>query len=220
MKTYAVHFAFRILICFSLFPALHAEDSLQITRKNVFLKTSPIKNKVTITLSNSLNKGVYNASPGFRYDRDPLLLRLSNFRIEANYGLLSCLQIGGYFGYSNQGYTHSWTNGEFVSEYAFAVNYGGQINFHPLGLFLNRNRNSWDLWMGYKYGRSKEYGAFRRSAAEDGWGGGVCYFPFKKQSLGFHFEYSSGNWQLKRDIFSQKKHDQDFRWGISYKFGK
>jgi hypothetical protein len=216
MKTSITYFTFITLVCVNLSFSLRAEDTLQPTKKNVFLKTSPIKNKFTVTASNSLNRGVYGPSSP---SKDPLWIKLSNFRIEANYGLLSCLEVGAYFGYSDQGYRYTWTNGEFPTEHAFAINFGGQVNFHPLGLFLNQNRSRWDLWIGYKLGHSREYDKwFGRSTVENGWGFGFGYFPFKKQSLGFNFEYNTGNWALKRTVFTKAKRDRDFRWGVSYKF--
>ncbi|MCL2027928.1 MAG: hypothetical protein FWG79_05510 [Bacteroidales bacterium] len=218
MKTTSIiHLTFIILACLSFSSALKAENG-QETLTNIFLRTSPIKDKITVKLSNSINTGVYTEKKGstLNMHHSPFSLRLSNFRAEGNYGLLSCLEVGAYFGFSDMGRIRI-SDAQGI-QHSYLLNFGGQVNFHPLGLFLNESRNRWDLWFGYKYGYAVEYGFFEQSFFENGLGFGLSFFPFKKQNIGFHFEYNTGDWGLKKVALSTKRLAHDFRWGICYKF--
>jgi hypothetical protein len=77
--------------------------------------------------------------------------------------------------------------------------------------------------MSYKLGYASQFGGFKQSFSENGVGVGLAFFPFKKENLGFHFEWNTGQWQLKDRLSGspwEKKQNHDFRWGLSYKFGK
>jgi hypothetical protein len=228
MTPFTIRSIFFLIISFVFSFKLFAEDN-QVSKKNVFLMTSPIKNKITIKLSNSVNSGrFYSAysNPSKSEENRFFRLQMANFRAEVNYGLLSCLEIGSYFGYSRKGYIHSYVIEDSItttftsSKYASIINYGGQINFHPLGLFLNKDRSKVDLWIGYKYGQAIERisGSTYLSFIENGCSLGIGYYPLRKRTIGFHFEYSVGSWQLKEIPSGKNKYANDFRWGISYKF--
>lgn len=203
--------------------AAQAEEDNPNTSKNIFLRPSPIKDKITVRLTNSINTGIGKEvkldRDLYRYDAS-LSLRMSNFRAELNYGLLSCLEVGAYFGYSNMGDAPASLRHTADAHPYHLLNYGGQVNFHPISLFLRQNRSGWDLWMSYKCGLANQFGGYKKSSFENGFGAGIAFFPFKKQNLGFHFEYNTGKWEAKQGALRRKGLDHDFRWGISYKFGK
>jgi len=192
MRTSTILFVFIILVCFSLSSKLRAEDN-QNTSTNIFLRTSPIKDKITVKLTNSYNRRVYKFTQidenSFRGE-SPLSLRFSNFRTEVNYGLLSCLEVGSYFGFSNMGNTSSFDIRSLKNNYL--LNFGGQVNLHPISLFSTDNRSRWDIWFSYKLGVAKESRFFKKSFWENGFGFGLAFFPFKKENLGFNFEFNAG----------------------------
>ena len=206
----------------------------------IILKQISVKNNLTVKLSNSHNRTFYRATPsGYK---DPFFrINMANFRIEANYGFFNFLEIGSYYGYSRMGY-QDWSSTNIIPElhyleYWALSNFGGQANFHPFALFPNKIRTRTDLWISYKYGIAVEHGKIIESdnpdiimwrhragafSIENGLGIGICHYPFRKLPLGFYFEYSNGNWELKhsrRRFYQVKtKHTHDFRWGVSYKF--
>ncbi|MDR2907385.1 MAG: hypothetical protein LBU91_05295 [Bacteroidales bacterium] len=196
-------------------------------RTSLFLKPSPIYKQLNVKASNS-----WNNRTGMS-DRPVagLFLPFGNFRVEANYGLLSCLEVGAYFGYYDRGYTIlGFGSNDPIDFELYSMNYGAQINFHPLGLFLNRNRNRWDVWLGFKYGQllDKNYSHYyypeiRRwnPYTEYGFGAGFSFLPFKHERLGFFMEFSIGQWMLKakrnRPGFDPMGRT-DIRWGMNYKF--
>jgi hypothetical protein len=146
--------------------------------------------------------------------------------MEGNYGLLNCLEVGTYFGYSSTGYTFGWL--DLQEHRSHLLNYGAQANFHPISLFSTANSSRWDIWLSYKLGyahhlgvvKQSHFGGYKQSFSENGFGAGLAFFPFKREKLGFHFEYNTGNWQLKQKGFREQKRNNDFRWGMSYKFSK
>jgi hypothetical protein len=92
----------------------------------------------------------------------------SNFRIEGNYGIISCLELGLYAGIMAypvprilhvQG-EYSESTGHIVEieyspdkmETATAPTFGININFHILPLFVKKEDCRWDLYVSAKYG--------------------------------------------------------------------
>jgi hypothetical protein len=222
MKTSIKHLIFIIFIGFSFSLALHAQDNPK----------SSIHKQWNVKLSNSFNPKFHLLNSDPNDGKSPFYIGLANFRTEINYGLLSCLQIGGYFGYSWEGYSRGGVGTgndiEWFKEPAYAINYGAQLNFHPLDLLLNRNLNGVDVWLSGKFGQASEhsYSILHnekrwQSFTEYGFGAGIAIFPFKQKRLGLYFEFSAGDWLLKTKKLNTDGMGQfDFRWGVSYKFGK
>lgn len=224
-----------ILILFLLLTPfnLRAEDSLR-PFKNIFFKNSPVKNKFTFKLSNTLNTGemeTWNMQTGHvSYGIQNLFQhRLANFRVEANYGLLSCLEVGLYFGFTNMGAILGHPNYPIIRRYLLHL--GGQVNFHPIGLIVDQDRSRFDFWLSYKYGRNKRYQNTKQSVmkpyllpppSEYGFGLGFGFYPFKTKNLGFYLEYSVGQWPLKyTNIYKALAEiDHEVRWGAFYKINQ
>jgi hypothetical protein len=158
-------------------------------------------------------KAGYASYPGFFVSNQGYKPTFGNYRLEANYGMLSFLETGLYLGYSRttsmpvpvvgQGMIYQNQNTPF---------FGISLNFHPL-TFLVKNRDfRFDL---YLLGR---YGGVYYSSPES-------YYPSK----GFLFQYQHGAglafylWK-HIGIFSEysfgvlAKPAGNLRVGLSYKF--
>ncbi|MDR1181465.1 MAG: hypothetical protein LBL13_05770 [Bacteroidales bacterium] len=94
-------------------------------------------------------------------NNDFIQKRSSNFRIEGNYGVLSCLELGLYAGIisypvyrsSNPGAIYNDSIGLPVKkEIAVAPTFGLNVNFHILPLFVKKEDCRWDLYVCAKYG--------------------------------------------------------------------
>ncbi|MDR1459778.1 MAG: hypothetical protein LBI60_06160 [Bacteroidales bacterium] len=91
----------------------------------------------------------------------------SNYRIEANYGVLSCLEVGLYAGiithplykykateiyYRNDNPQDSTIDYLVDQKTTVAPIFGLQVNFHILPLFVKKEDCRWDLYVSAKYG--------------------------------------------------------------------
>jgi hypothetical protein len=92
---------------------------------------------------------------GFRQKRS------SNFQIEGNYGVLSCLELGLYAGImsypiyrnANPEVIYNDTIGFHIKkEMAVAPTFGLNVNFHILPLFVKKEDCRWDFYVCAKYG--------------------------------------------------------------------
>jgi hypothetical protein len=92
----------------------------------------------------------------------------SNFRIEGNYGIISCLELGLYAGIMTypvqsitiaQGFYSDTMGYRLEIEYSpdemetvIAPTFGLNVNFHILPLFVKKEDCRWDLYISAKYG--------------------------------------------------------------------
>jgi len=144
-----------ILIVFIFsFLALDAQDSY-------------IKNRWNI-------KAGYASYPGLFISGSGIKQSYGNYRIEANYGLLNFLEIGGYLGYSRLA-SYLPVVGPFLAENQNTPFFGLNINLQLLPFIVKRPDFRFDLYL------LARYGGVYYSSPEN-------YYPAK----GFLFQYQHG----------------------------
>ena len=78
-----------------------------------------------------------------------------NMRAECNYGVLNCLEVGGYIGYiRHRNCKHMFKEGaisDYMS-YTFAPSFGVNANVHLLPFFVKNKNSRWELYLTAKYG--------------------------------------------------------------------
>lgn len=86
---------------------------------------------------------------------DPIMVYKPRFnaRVDFNYGILNCLEIGVYLGfmrhYANRIDTIFW---ESYPEVTYAPTFGINVNFHLLPLWVKNENSRWELYLTAKYG--------------------------------------------------------------------
>jgi hypothetical protein len=126
-----------------------------------------IKNRWTVKASTASYPGLLVTNHGQK-------LSYGNYRVEANYGLLNFLEIGGYLGYSRLT-SYLPVTGPFISENQNTPFFGVNLNLQLLSFIVKRPDFRFDL---YLLGR---YGGVYYSSPEN-------YYPYK----GFLFQYHHG----------------------------
>jgi hypothetical protein len=181
---------FLILFIFSFF-ALHAQDSY-------------IKNRWNI-------KAGYASYPGIYVSKSGMKVTYGNYRVEANYGILNFLEIGGYLGYSRLA-SYLPVVGKFIWENQNTPFAGLNINLQLLPFVVKSRDFRFDLYLLGRYG-----GAYYSSPEN--------YYPYK--GLQFQYEHGLGVafylWKHV-GIFGEysfgllAKPSGNFRGGVSVKF--
>lgn len=150
-------------------------------------------------------------------------LTVGNYRIEANYGILNYLEIGGYIGYSKFDYFRSIIR-DSINTGAYSVEpnntpfYGANFNFHILPFLIKKDDFRFDLYvtgkLGGLYFTKPAYilhngQTFKKgNIYEYGIGGGLSYYLGKH--LGVFAEYCYGKYYFQDD--------SNFRYGLVLKF--
>ena len=202
-----------------------------------------------LTVKNRWNiKASYSAYKTFRKDfpfiyignvdeMELVWAKKSNIRVELNYGILNCLEVGVYGGFMNyEGYKLYFDDNDSLIDLDFpdfyAPTFGINVNFHILPLFVKNEKCRWELYITAKYGGcyllhwgEASYGV--PLPADDpfadpnlhkyrheygvGIGGGVYFWNF----FGMYFETSFGQYSYWPDIVSDHF---CCRYGIEFKF--
>ena len=207
---------------------------------SVYCQQYSVKNRWNIKASFSAYKTFRKDLP-FMYignvdEMELVWAKKSNVRVELNYGILNCLEVGVYGGFMNyQGYLFCYDDNENLVDIKFPQCYvptfGVNVNFHILPLFVKNKKCRWELYIMAKYGgcyliqwedpygiplpdddpfaepNLKKY----RHEYGVGIGGGVYFWNF----FGMYFETSFGQYSYWPDILSD---NFCCRYGIEFKF--
>jgi hypothetical protein len=121
-----------------------------------------IKNRWNIKVGYSRNKTNEKDIPFMWPDRwgeiPTINKRLSNFRLELNYGVLNWLEVGIYGGFTHYrpfwGIEYGPNPEDFYcfKEEALAPTFGINVNFHLLPLFVKNEKCRWEWYLTAKYG--------------------------------------------------------------------
>ena len=124
--------------------------------KTIFLFIS-LFSFLTISGQDSYIKNRWNIKLGYaRYDglwitKTKLKPNFANYRIEANFGLLDFIEVGGYLGYSR--FTAFLPQiGKIISENRDAPFFGVGLNFHPLTFLIKKPDFRFDMYLLARYG--------------------------------------------------------------------
>ncbi|HBB91869.1 MAG TPA: hypothetical protein DC042_09160 [Bacteroidales bacterium] len=178
--------------------------ALSIPFLAVYSQDSYIKNRWDI-------KAGYARYDGLWMTKTKMKPTYANYRIEANYGLLDFLEVGGYLGYSR--FTAFVPQvGKIVSENHDAPFFGVDLNFHPLTFLLKKPDFRFDLYLLARYGgiyffSPEGYDPQRGFEFQYHHGAGLAFYLTKH--FGIFSEYSYGiptvpSWSM--------------RFGLSLKF--
>ncbi len=180
----------QILILFALitsFPALDAQDSYIKDRWNL--------------------KAGYARYDGLWLTKTKMKPTFPNYRIEANYGLLEFLEVGGYLGYSRFTAFVPQT-GDIISENHDAPFFGVGLNFHPLSFLIKKPDFRFDLYLLARYGgiyfsSPEGYVPQRGFQFQYHHGAGLAFYLTKH--IGIFGEYSYGiptvpSWSLRLGV--------------------
>lgn len=130
------------------------------------------------------------------------------FNLEANYGVLNFLEVGGYMGYSLIKTTSRSTEGYANTGKANVLFYGIRSNIQLLPFFLKSEKFRFDFYLSGKCGgfyrfTNKNENPARGNALDYGFYGGVAFFP--GEHWGIFGEYGWGNYV-------------NHQYGLSFKF--
>jgi len=160
-----------------------------------------IKNRWTIKASIARYKTHFQGS-AFMYVGDffdaSLNRRMTNFKVEANYGINKFIEVGIFTGFQH----YEWSNDEVYRNSSLAPLFGVTTNFHVLPFFLKSKSCHWDLYLTARYGGCylphKEYDSplfpYSKYRHEYGLGLGIGYYI--KNIIGFYVEGSVGQFAL------------------------
>ncbi len=197
-----------------------------------------VKNRWNIKASYSAYK-TYDKDFPFMYigDVDKMELvykKKSNVRVELNYGVLNCLEVGVYGGFMNyRGYIlYDATPIDIRWKECYAPTFGVNVNFHILPLFVKNEKCRWELYVTAKYGgcylinwgegenlvplpdnqpyADPNLNKYRHEYGI-GIGGGVYFWNL----FGMYFETSFGQYSYWPDLLSDRF---CCRYGIEFKF--
>jgi len=169
-----------------------------------------IKNRWTVKASYSRYKTAYNYEVAYVGDFfvNSLNRKMTNFKVEANYGINKFIEVGAYTGFQHYewaGFTGEILDGDFrVFELkeGFAPLFGAQINFHILPFLVRSEKCRWDLYLTAKYGGcylphrewDDEYNTDSKYRQEYGLGMGAGYYF--KNIVGIFAEASVGQYSF------------------------
>jgi len=179
---------------------------------SVFSQDSYIKNRWNFKLAGSMGP-LYNMS----HKKAP------QFRVEANYGLLKNLEVGGYAGLSPYwSYKRSSIDPItgyplYTSKKAIAPFYGVNANFHLLPFLIKKDNFRFDLYLAAKGGGYYISGNNSQWYKGLQWqvflGGGLAFYPWKH--LGIYSEYG---YETKHYPTSKDKFTSVIRFGLTFKY--
>lgn len=138
-----------------------------LSLQSIEAQDSYIKNRWNIKVGFTSYPGLYVSNSGMKET-------YGNYRLEANYGILNFLEIGGYLGYSRRS-SFLPVAGPLLYENQNIPFFGANINLQLLPFFVKSHDFRFDL---YLLGR---YGGVYYSSPEN-------YYPYK----GFLFQYQHG----------------------------
>ncbi len=158
-------------------------------------------------------KASYASYPGQFISKHGIKNSFGNYRIETNYGLFNCLEIGGYLGYSRTSALYVITGGGLVYENMNTPFFGLNLNFHPLGFLIKKRDFRLDFYLLGRYGGSYYATPEGYNVPTKGFyseirhGAGLSFYLTKH--IGIFGEYSFG-------ILA--KPSGNLRFGVSVKF--
>ena len=213
MKKYHVKKGFALLL-FIVATGFCTTTNAQHTIKNRWnTKITYSENKTTLTYD--LNKR-----------------NSANFRVALNYGVINCLEVGVYSGFTLYYAFFPKKNNPYVliGEKSFAPTFGTNINFHILPLFVKKEKCRWEWYITAKYGGAyfakwggEKYAAFYNGDPATininryrhefglGMGGGVYFWNV----FGFSLEVCGGQYSYFPEL---AKSWYSIRAGIQFKF--
>jgi hypothetical protein len=171
---------------------------------NVQAQDSYIKNRWNTKIGFSVYSKSKFSRSSFRYGKP-------HFRLEANYGILENLEIGGYLGVSQisvynlvQSSISEQSQGIVVKEEKRPMaSYGLTANYHLLPYLVKGNNFRIDLYVSGKYGGITVVVPKNYSKAEYALYGGLAYYI--GNHWGFYGEYGLGN-------YTKLRYGLSFKW--------
>ena len=184
------------------------------------------------TIKNRWNTKITYSENKTKLTYDFRIRNSASFRVALNYGVINCLEVGVYSGFTLY-YAFIYSESSptnFIKEKAFAPTFGTNVNFHILPLFVKKEKCRWEWYITAKYGGAyfakyggEKYASFYigdiSNGNEDryrheyglGMGGGVYFW----NTFGFTLEVCGGQYSYFPEHI---KEWYSIRGGIQFKF--
>lgn len=168
-------------------------------------QNSNIKNQWNLKVGYASYPGVYFSNSGVKFT-------IGNYRIEANYGILDFLEVGGHLAYSRYASQFIVLGQGPLYKHLNVPYFGLNVNFHPLSFLIKKPDFWFDFYLlgrygGCYYASPDDYVPEKGFYSQIRHGGGLAFYITKHFGL-----YAEGS-------FNNVDYDQwNIRGGLSFRF--